>query len=277
MLRNFFFNIALCNSLHVSTINFPFDRGSNQRGSDYSPEVIHRSLNFLNPVANITIASSKREHLRTVLSDGYFKTRDIVERGIFPVIIGGDHTISASTISACNDVAIINQERLGVLWFSAFADFNTIQTSTTGNLHGTTVSILCKHTLPMLSLGHGLEPEQFGFIGLRDLDSCEFNRFTEYNMRIIDSDNENDLHEWLKMFDQVYISISLDVLDPLEFNLVNCPVPDGVSSATLINIIKQIKSIKKIMALDIVEFNPLKGENTSIIIDIIKSAITPNL
>lgn len=276
MLRFLLFLFAICQALHISTINFPFDRGSNKRGSDYSPEVIHRSLGFLNPVENITIATSKREHLRTVLSDGYFKTRDTVDRGIFPVIIGGDHTISASTISACNDVAIINQERLGVLWFSAFADFNTIQTSTTGNLHGTTVAILCKHTLPMLSLGHGLEPEQFGFIGLRDLDSREFNRFTEYNMRIIDSDNKSDLHEWLKMFDQVYISISLDVLDPHEFNLVNCPIPDGLSAITLKNIIKYVKSLKKLMAIDIVEFNPLKGENTTIIIDIINTAIAPN-
>lgn len=266
----FFYLSTLSIGLLVNTINFPFDRGANIRGSDRAPELINRDLDFLNIVDNYTIAS-ERNHLRTVLGDGYFHVWNTLDRGIFPLIIGGDHTISASTISTCNDYSIMKKQHMGILWCSAFADFNTIETSQTGFLHGVTVSILCRHTLPMLSFGEGLQPNQFGFYGLRDLDSCEFKRFTDYNMCMLES--INNLEGWLDTFDKIYLSLSLDVLNPDEFNYVNTPIPNGVTCIELKDVLQSLKKSEKLIAMDIVEFNPNKGENITIISDLIRTAL----
>ena len=265
-----FYLMTLSIGLLVNTINFPFDRGANIPGSYRAPELINRDLDFLNIVDNYTI-TSHRNHLRTVLGDGYFHVWNTLDRGIFPLIIGGDHTISASTISTCNDYTIMKKQRMGVLWCSAFADFNTIETSQTGFLHGVTVSILCRHTLPMLSFGEELQPHQFGFYGLRDLDSCEFKRFTDYNMCILES--INNLEGWLESFDKIYLSLSLDVLNPDEFSYVNTPIPNGLSSVELKEVLHSIRKSEKLIAMDIVEFNPNKGENTTIISDLIKTVL----
>lgn len=265
-----FYLSTLSIGLLVNTINFPFDRGANIRGSDRAPDLINRDLDFLNIVDNYTI-TSERNHLRTVLGDGYFKVWNTLDRGIFPLIIGGDHTISACTISSSNDYYIMKKQRMGILWCSAFADFNTIQTSQSGFLHGVTVSILCRHTLPMLSFGNALEPEQFGFYGLRDFDSLEFKRFTDYNMCMLES--INNLEGWLDTFDKIYLSLSLDVLNPDEFNYVNTPIPNGVTCIELKDVLQSLKKSEKLIAMDIVEFNPNKGENITIISDLIRTAL----
>ena len=261
-----FFNVV---GLLVNTINFPFDRGANVRGSHRAPSIINKELSFLNILKNYTIVSHKN-HLRTVLGEGYFHTWKTLDSNIFPLIVGGDHTISTSTISACNEYFSIKHENLGVLWCSAFSDFNTIETSTTGNLHGVSVSILCGHTLPMLGFGKPLQTYQFGFYGLRDFDTEEFYRFTEHNMHILDDDN---IIEWCSRFDKIYVSLSLDTLDPREFNEVNTPITDGKRVEDIKNLFKTIKKTGKLCAMDIVEYNPNKGENKTIITDLIKTLL----
>jgi len=256
--------------LLVNTINFAFDRGANMRGSDRAPGVIAKDLSFLNIFKNYTI-TSERNHLRTVLGDGYFRIWNTLDCNVFPLIIGGDHTISTSSIATCNDYCLMKRERLGVLWFSAFADFNTIESSMTGNLHGVPVSVLCGHTLPMIGFGKPLQTEQFGFYGLRDMDSLEFKRFTDYNMCILDT-NKN-LEEWCKNYDKIYLSFSLDVIDPTEFNFVNTPIPNGKTIDELKIVFTHIKNTGKLYGMDIVEYNPNKGENNTVIIDLIKTIL----
>lgn len=269
-----FFILYLSLGLNINLINFPFDRGSNMQGSNRAPAVINRDLKFLNIVNivnNYTI-DCRLNHLRTVFGQGYFKVRETINMDLFPFIIGGDHTISVSTISACNDYCISNKNKLGVLWCDAHADFNTIQTSPSGNLHGTPVSILCGHTLPVLSFGENLSPEQFAYFGLRDLDCLEFDRFQDYNMKSFDT--ETEIVEWIKNYDKIYVSLDLDVIDPDEFNSINTPVKNGISIKRLHNILEIVKNSGKLFGMDIVEYNPDKGEDTSVITNIIKHILT---
>ena len=71
----------------------------------------------------------------------------------------------------------MNDDILGVIWCDAHADFNTVETSPSGNLHGMPVSVLCGHTLPSLKFGKSIDTGRFAYYGLRDLDSKEFLRF----------------------------------------------------------------------------------------------------
>ena len=86
-------------------------------------------------------------------------------------------------------------------------------------------------------------------------------------------DNNKNLEEWCKNYDKIYLSFSLDVIDPTEFSLVNTPIPDGKKINELKTVFTDIKNTGKLYAMDIVEYNPNKGENTSVLIDLIKTIL----
>ena len=263
----YFLNIL---ALLVNTINIPFDRGANMKGSSRAPEIINKHLDFLNIKDNYNVETDTN-HISKIITDGYIHVWNTLQYNIFPLVIGGDHTISVASISASNDYCMLNNKNLGVLWLDAHADFNTIETSPSGNLHGVPVSILCGHTLPVISFGTKMDCKQFAYYGLRDLDTLELKRFQKYEMKVFDDDNE--ICEWIKNYDKIYVSLDLDVLDPNEFNLTNTPVSNGLSIKKVHKALEIIKLSNKLLGMDIVEYNPDKGENTTIINDIIKNAL----
>ena len=80
-------------------------------------------------------------------------------------------------------LGLSNRQNLGVLWCDAHADFNTIQTSLSKNLHGVPVAVLCGHTLSTLSFGTYLDTSQFAYFGVRDVDDLEQDRMNEFEMK----------------------------------------------------------------------------------------------
>ena len=54
-----------------------------------------------------------------------------------PIFGGGDHALSAGSIAAMNRRAQSAGRPLFVLWLDAHPDFHTLETTTSGNLHGT--------------------------------------------------------------------------------------------------------------------------------------------
>ena len=248
--------------LLINMVDIPFDRGANQKGSSLAYKSLRESLDFL-LIENEYHIQADKGHIRTILGNGFYKCWQIFNREAFPMVVGGDHTVAISSIFAANEYCRMNRDRLGVLWFDAHADFNTIQTSPSGNLHGTPVAVLCGHTLPMLTFGHTLDTEQFAYYGLRDLDTHEFHRFQEYDMRIIQ--NENDLKKWCDSFDCIHLSFDVDCLDPTIMSSVNTPVKNGIMLDDLYRILKVIKKSDKLISMDLVEYNPLKGDNSSVI------------
>ena len=253
--------------LVVNTIKIPFDNGANIKGSSKAPEKIFEKLHFLNIENDYTINANK--HMISVFGDGFLKCWNTLNSNKFPITIGGDHTVAISSIYASNEFTRMNRQTLGVLWCDAHADFNTMETSESKNIHGMPVAILCGDTLPILSNGQSLDYYQFGFYGLRDLDSLEFYRFQENNMKIIDSDTEFDA--WVNLFDKIHISFDINCLDPTVFSSVNTPVKNGKSVSDLKNIFKKVKNTGKLMSMDIVEYNPEIDDNIDVIIDILKT------
>jgi arginase len=59
-----------------------------------------------------------------------------------PVFLGGDHSISMGSVSGVARRAAEEGRELGVLWLDAHADYNTPETSPSGNLHGMALAML---------------------------------------------------------------------------------------------------------------------------------------
>jgi len=258
----------LCFAFAFHIVKLPFDRGANKRGARFAPDILSErlypekihSINFTNPI-----------NYREPFGKGFMTIWKLLNAGSFTLVLGGDHTVAISSVSAAHDFCKSKNQRLGVLWCDAHADFNTLLTSQTKNIHGIPVGILCGHTLKNLMFGQPLEPNQFAYYGVRDLDSLEFTRFQEYDMKIIDF--PKDLCEWMENFDKIHISFDVDCLDPSVASGVNTPVPNGVTLSQLNEIFDNVKKSKKLISMDVVEYNPTIEDNTDIIIDIINKVI----
>lgn len=253
-------------SFIVNIVNIPFENGANIRGSSKAFEEVKNDLTFLN-IGKIHDIECENVHVRQVLSSGYQKVEEVLNKNEFPLTFGGDHTISISSISACNDYCKRKNLKLGIVWFDAHADFNTIETSPSGNLHGVPVSVLCGHTLKFISLTEPLDTEQFCYHGVRDFDSQEFIRFQEYNMTI--AYNTRDFLDFINNFDRIHISFDLDCLDPSFMHCVNTKIPNGLMLKDVIEKLILIKDSGKLISMDIVEYNPIFGDNTHILIKLI--------
>lgn len=261
----------------VNVLNIPYDHGANILGSSKAYNILSPELNKLK-IEKIYNIKTKGRHIREILSDGFFSSREILNKNNKPLLIGGDHTIVISNIASANEFCKINNERLGVIWFDAHADFNTIDTSPTKNIHGTPIAILCGHTLPILNMCcEPMETFQFNYYGLRDFDALEFIRIQENNMKILENDIE--LKNVLSLYDKIHISFDLDCLDPSIFDKVNTKVGNGLQIQNVLNSLKIIKESNKLLSMDIVEYNPTlmsskisNEESNKIIINIIQNS-----
>ena len=261
-------------SFNINIINIPFDRGANKEGSKHAFNILEPHLDFLKINEKFVIDSDKG-HIREILGDGALKCWKTLNENKFPLLIGGDHTTAVSSIFSSNEYADMNKKTLGVLWFDAHADFNTIQSSPSGNIHGTPVAILCGHTLPILSYGKYLDPSQFAYYGIRDIDIEEQNRMDEYNMKVLKQ--ENDLENWIKKFDAIHLSFDMDCLDASDFTGVNTPVKDGPSYKNIKTMLQCIKDSGKMISMDLVEYNPtqeLYRDEYETILDIFEILLT---
>lgn len=253
-------------------VKLPFDNGANKQGARFAPDVISSRLENAEGVHSVNFTNlNTRTELREAFGVGFMTIWKLLNANKFPLVLGGDHTVAISSVSAAHEYCRCHNQRLGILWCDAHADFNTMETSETKNIHGVPVGILCGHTLPLLLFGHPLEPRQFAYYGVRDIDTLEFMRFQEYDMTIVDF--PNDLSEWMKQFDKIHISFDLDCLDPSVTGAVNTPVKNGVMLSQLKEMFQEVKKSKKLLSMDVVEYNPTVEDNTEVIINVINSVV----
>ena len=193
--------------------------------------------------------------VRKMLGNAFMSVRKVLQEGSLPLLLGGDHTVAIGSVFAANEQCRMNNERLGVLWFDAHADFNTIETSETKNIHGMPVAVLCGHTLPLLSFGEFLHPDQFAFVGVRDIDDEEYERFQKYKMKTIGT--VSALESWMDSFDKIHVSFDTDCFDTTVTTSTNTPVKNGLRLCEVESYLECIRKSNKLLSADIVEFNPM--------------------
>ena len=172
------------------------------------------------------------------------------------ITIGGDHSISYSTITSALKKY---KNNLHVVWIDAHSDINTQSTSKTHNLHGMPVGHLMgfeKH--PIATFQHQLlNPSQISYIGIRDIDPPERERiirhdiscYTLYSYAVLD-------HLRIKLRNKkIYLSIDLDSLDPVVFPCTGTAVKNGLFIHELLSIVNGLK--ENAVGMDIVEFDPV--------------------
>ncbi|RMF79202.1 MAG: arginase [Chloroflexi bacterium] len=274
----------------IKIYGIPMDLGQNRRGVDMGPSAIRYaglqsrlqrlgcqvidSGNLTVPVVEeidkIPLANGQAHHLNVIaeVCQHIYETAahciEVDERAIF---LGGDHSIAIGTIAAILE----RPQKVGIIWVDTHADFNTPQTSPTGNVHGMVVSSLMGLGPDVLHIGkHHLQTEQIVMIGIRDLDSEERVALREsgikvQTMRDIDEHGMaaivQDALNYLGDVDVIHVSFDMDSLDPSVAGGVGTPVPGGLSYREAHLLMEMLADDGRVQSLDVVEVNPILDEH----------------
>ena len=189
----------------------------------------------------------------------------------FPILIGGDHSVAAASALASAKI----HENIGIIWFDAHADYNTFDTTVSGNMHGLTLAAITgykNHELRYFHDGNIIQTSKAVIVGARNIDPWEKDNlkysgitvFTDQDIK--EKGLEVIVEEAFKIATErtkgVHISFDLDLLDPEIAPGVSVPEFNGISEEEALEINKIIlKHMNKVVSYDLVEFNPLRDKD----------------
>ncbi len=142
--------------------------------------------------------------------------------------------------------------RIGMLWLDAHPDFNTPETTRSGNMGGMPVAIATGRALTNLRLDATLDPPLrdndvvMGAVRLIDpleqdlLDHSKIQQLSVNDVRRITPAVWAQLDRLNSQVDKLYIHVDMDVLDPREVSMHVNPVPGGPSSEELAVLLERI-------------------------------------
>jgi arginase len=222
------------------------------------------------PIPELVESDESVRHLdavRAVCEEVAGRAEAVASEGLFPIFLGGDHSISIGTFSG---VARSSGGRTGMIWLDAHADFNTPETSPSGNVHGMPLATLTGNGPTSLveigGPGASVRPEDVVLIGLRSVDLEERNLLREvgaraYTMKEIDAYGVarvvRQAMKDLGHVDRVHLSFDLDVLDPEIAPGVGTPVRGGLTYREAHLVMELINEAGVVTSLDVVEVNPI--------------------
>jgi arginase len=205
------------------------------------------------------------------------RVEKIAADGALPIVLGGDNSISLGSIAGVANA----RGPIGVLWLDAHGDFNTAETSPSGNIHGQILAALAGYGDERLvnvgGTGAKVTPGHIVIVGARDLDSGERTLLHEagVNVRTIADIDRRGMSEVAQEAltlatagtNGVYVMLDMDVMDPSEAPGVGTPVPGGITYREAHLMMEMVAESGKLLGLDLVEVNPiLDRENKTAIL-----------
>ena len=225
------------------------------------------------------------------------KVSQSFSEGYFPLVLGGDHSLGIGSV--CGASKALNGDDLCVIWIDAHTDINTQDTSPTGNIHGMTLASALgfgdEYLSSICGVGAKIKAQNLVYIASRDIDEGEAkilrdNDIAVFHMNDIVAEGVDKISERIYSHlmnlatSKIYLSIDIDVIDPILAPGTGVPVPNGIDKNTLLKFIDVIARTKKIKGAELVEVNPTiddKNNTTSYlaidIIDYLISRVKENL
>ena len=197
--------------------------------------------------------------------------KDIVDKmkeEYFPIMIGGDHSAAVASALACANVNV----DIGIIWIDAHTDYNTFETTVTGNMHGLPLATITGYKnsdMRFFHKGKIIQTSKTVIIGARSIDEAEKDNVKYSGVTLFTTEDirekgiEAIMEEAFKIAGYrtkgVHVSYDLDVIDPEIAPGVSVPEYDGITEEEAMKINEElIKNMDKILSFDLVEFNPLR-------------------
>ena len=279
-------------SQSIRILGVPLDMGASRRGVDMGPSAIRiarlqqrlQELGF--QVAdggniNVEIAETQstgegNARYLAEITRACTLTAEAVRRtlqeGFTPLVLGGDHSIAAGTVSGVAAHYRRQEQKVGLIWLDAHTDINTPSTSPSGNVHG----------MPLAAL-HGLGPDSlaeiFGYapklsgentvlIGIRSVDAKERENLRRagvarvFTMRDLDERGMRSvMEEALEIAGKgtagYHVSLDVDWIDPEDAPGVGTPVRGGATYREAHLAMEILADHGRMTSFELVEVNPI--------------------
>jgi arginase len=281
----------------VHVLGVPLDLGSGRRGVDMGPsairiagladrlrelghEVVDEGDFVIKNMEELKVGDVRARYLAEIaraarLAAG--KIERIMAKGHFPLVLGGDHSISVGTVSGIAAFARSRRKRVGLLWIDAHGDINTPDTSPSGNIHGMPVASLLGEGPDVLTgiagPGPKLDPRNVALVGIRSLDEGEKVRLKRHGVQVhtMADVDRSGIHRIMKKAlarvtdgtDYVHVSFDLDAVDPTVAPGVGTQVKGGLDYREAHLIMELLHDSGVMTSLEMVEVNPILDDRNA--------------
>lgn len=171
---------------------------------------------------------------------------ELVTRGKFPLILGGEHSITPAVVGA----VAAKYPDLSVLQIDAHADLREA-------FMGTPHSHAC-------AMRRTLEFARTTQVGIRSLSTEEAAAAATLPTQIFYDFNMRNDPDWMarvvdSLGETVYITIDVDGLDPAIMPATGTPEPGGLSWYEALTLLRRVIERRTVVGCDIVELSPMPG------------------
>ncbi len=294
----------------ITVLGIPMDLGAGHRGVDMATRSLRiaglnarlQTLGFEvrdagdvdSPIPETVTQGDTRlkfyDQILATCEAAYLEAAKIVAAEEFPIFLGGDHSIAIATIAAVASPLVRSGGRIGLIWFDAHGDYNTPDSSPSGNIHGMPLAVVQGigdgKLVDLGGFAPKVRPEDTVLIGIRDVDHRErellrHSGMNIYTMREID---ELGIREVVsraislatRRTQALHVSFDMDFVDPQYAPGVGTPSPGGPTYREAHLAMELIADSGKLTSLDLVEVNPIfdeRNRTSQLAVELILSAL----
>jgi arginase len=292
--------------MQIDIIGVPIDLGADRRGVDMGPSAIRYARlrqqletlgysvedtgNLPASIAEMCKSSEpKLKNIGCIVPAARLVAEAVagsVQGGRFPLVLGGDHSIALGSIRGAAQV-----KKPGIIWIDAHADFNTPETTPSGNIHGMPLAALCGlGDKRLVQLGDEsipvIDPRHVAIVGAHDLDPGEKKNLREAGVLVLSMEQIDRMGMFQAMekaiehigrdTDSIYLSFDVDALDPRHAPGVGTPVAGGLTYREAHLACELVAETGKLIGMDMVEVNPIldtQNQTAELAVALILSAL----
>jgi arginase len=280
----------------IRILGVPLDMGASRRGVDMGPSALRvaglqarlQALghdvsdggNIRVEVPETRARGERNAHYLAEIAETCSHTAqavlEILKKASIPLVLGGDHSLAAGTVSGVAEFYRRRKQKIGLIWMDAHPDINTPKTSPSGNVHGMPLAALAGLGPEPLSNLFGyapkVAPENVVLIGVRNIDTAERDNLRRaglthvYTMRDIDERGmravmEDAMRAAALNTAGYHVSLDMDWIDPEDAPGVGTPVRGGATYREAHLAMEILADRGQMVSMEIVEVNPVIDEH----------------
>ena len=183
---------------NIKVIGACTDLGVDVDGADKGPSTLINNLNFNNSIIinkpNCIKSHDSNDLKKNLTEVNVFNNevfnaiKNSINSGFFPITLGGDHSMAIGSALASRSV----NGNIGIIWIDAHLDYNTFETTITGNLHGLPLAAINGICPPLTSFTDKfINPNNTVVVGYRAKEAnkeAELNNIRKMGVTVFDDD-----------------------------------------------------------------------------------------
>jgi len=181
-------------------------------------------------------------------------TATILDAGKWPMIIGGEHSLS----QGCFEAALERYPNLSILHFDAHGDLRDTYEGSPYS-HACVMHRAADAGIPIVQVGiRNISREEIEWLRREKPPIKIF-----WARQFFSATPPSPAEVIAPLGNPVWITIDLDAFDPSEMPAVGTPEPGGLGWYQVLDILREVFQQRQVVGCDVVELSPVPGQNYS--------------